>query len=1023
MSKRTGTSGLKMSLRHKMFILNTFSILMVTLGTAVLSYNISAKIINNYYENMTMDCAENFATMVDPKYLMDLRRTLESDEYRVIRDHAEETDNAKEVEDYLRDHGLWDGFINTRNQIDHYIESMDAIKYTYILARNETGGTTDMYIMDDSTNPTYVSGSSIESEPEFYGIGADQRIEPTISNGDWGWLCSAYVPVFLDDGTLVGQIGCDIGMDDVMHERQSYFAYILLGSVALTLLMVIISGALLDKFLVKRVSTLTGELKKFNPAPVENYDDAGVIHAGEKENDEIDELYQGVHEMQVRIIDNINDMDSMNLELARAARMKSDFLANMSHEIRTPMNAVIGMAEVASREELSDTARDALTQIQKSGRNLLNIINDILDYSKIESGKMDIIPEEYEPISELNDVANILSTRIGPKNLELFMDIDPDIPHILYGDAMRIRQVLINLANNAIKFTRKGSVSLKLTCSYIGEDKVSLTYHIIDTGIGIRQEDMDKLFTSFSQVDSRRNRSVEGTGLGLAISQRLIKAMGGELGVESTYGEGSDFWFTIEQKVIDKTRDLIIENIDQKRAVCIDDDPVRIEVFRNETQKLGIDNIILAGIDDYTPSGKKDYIFLEYRQYTDNVRRFFEEHSDINGIVLVDYNSDFTPGSGNVHTLRRPASTLYVIRALNNTVDEPVRSYNLAEDFAINFTAPDARILIVDDNAINITVVEGLLSPMRINIDSALSGQEAIDKVTANDYDIVFMDHMMPGLDGIDTTKIIRELLPDKQNTVIIALSANVMESAREAFAAAGMNDFVAKPIEIRKITSKIRKWLPAEKIHKGSAEVVGETTPDNLPILGFEGLDSDSAINTIGSVALYDKIVKEYYRSGKEKYEGIKKAFETEDIEDYTIRVHALKSSSRQIGAAGLGDMAEELEKAGNERDIDTIHAKTLPMLETYDKLLNDLADYYPETPDVGDKPLIDDGMLKEQFDTLHNACENLDMDAMEAVGNKLRNYSYPDEIKDMVDKLLHAIDNIDTEECESLIEEINNR
>lgn len=1009
----------RINLRRKAFIFTSITILTVSLGTALLSYKISANIIDNYYKTLTMDCAENFAALVDVEYLMELRRAEETDEYQAIRDHAEETDNEQEVEDYLREHGLWEGCVQLRNQIDAYIESMDAIEYTYILARDETGGITDMYIMDDSTNPVYVGGSFIESEPEFYGIGAEERIEPTISNGDWGWLCSAYVPVFLEDGTLVGQIGCDIGMDGVVAERRTYLIYIMLGTVAITLLMVALYGTLIDRTMVKRILSLTEELKKFNPAPVQDYEDAGVIHTRSKSGDEIDDLYQTTHDMQVRIVDNINEMDAMNMELERAARMKSDFLANMSHEIRTPMNAVIGMAEIAMREDIPESAHDALTQIQKSGKNLLNIINDILDYSKIESGKMEIMPEKYETLSELNDIANILSTRIGSKKLELYIVADPDLPHALYGDAMRIRQVLINLANNAIKFTQEGSVSIRVSCSYTGEDRVSVTFHIIDTGIGIKQEDIDKLFTSFTQVDSRRNRSVEGTGLGLAISQRLVKAMGGELGVESTYGEGSDFWFTIEQKIIDGTKDLCIENAAQKKAIGVGNDDNLRRIFEEEMQKLDVEYTETAEIDSYVPSGKQDYIFLEYGMYTDRIRGFFEDHPETKGVVLVDYNSDFTPDLANVHTMRRPVSTLGMIRALNDK-NEAIRSAEVESDYSIDFTAPDARILVVDDNAINITVVEGLLAPLQIKIDSALSGQEAIEKVSATDYDIVFMDHMMPGMDGIDTTKIIRQLLPDKKDLVIIALSANVMEDAREQFAEAGMNDFSAKPIELRELTSKLKKWLPEEKIHKGEVPVEStEAEDDTAPIMGYEDLDSASAIKSIGSASLYNRIVEEYYRSGADKYEGIKTAYETEDIDDYTIRVHALKSSSRQIGAASLGDMAEELENAGKAHDMDTIRDKTLRTLETFSKLLSELAAYYPDGED-GEKPLIDDEVLKGQLATLREACDNLDMDAMEEVGSELRRYSYPDGIKETIDKLLHAIDNIDTEECERLIEEI---
>ena len=1007
---------LRISIGRKMIIFTIVTILVASFGTALISYYVSANIIDNYYKSLTMDCAENFATFMDPEYLMELRQVLESDGYQAIRDHAEETDNEQEVIDYLKGKGLWDRFLETRDQIDSYIERMDAIEYTYILIRS--GEVYDMYLMDDSTNPTYVSGSIVESEPEFVGVDASQKIEPTISNGEWGWLCSAYIPLFLDDGTVVCQIGCDIAMDDVMQERRIYLAYSLLGALLFTLLMVAISVIFTDSIFVRRISKLTKEIRHFDPTPGQDYDDAGVIRDDSGSNDEIDDLYHSVHDMQVRIIDYINELDDMNIELDRAARMKSDFLANMSHEIRTPMNAVIGMAEIAARENIPDTARDALTQIQKSGRNLLNIINDILDYSKIESGKMEIIPERYEPASELNDIANILSTRIGSKDLELYVVSDTDLPHALYGDAMRIRQILINLANNAIKFTQEGSVSIRLNCSYTEENMVSLTYHIIDTGIGIKQEDMEKLFTSFTQVDSRRNRSVEGTGLGLAISQRLVKAMGGELGVNSTYGEGSDFWFSIPQKVEDPARDLYIEDADLKKAISIDNNDSRSRIFLDEMQKLDIEYDLIFDIHDYRPSGKKDYIFMEYNQYTDLMRGFFADHPDIKGVVLVDYNSDFNPNLTNVHTVRRPVSTLGMIRALNDNY-EMIRSSGIEEDFTIDFTAPDARILVVDDNAINITVVKGLLSPLRINIESALSGQEAIEKVTANDYDIVFMDHMMPGLDGVDTTKIIRELLPDKQDLIIIALSANVMESARQLFADAGMNDFAAKPIELRELVSKIKKWLPKEKIIKGMGVVTHEES-DEAPILGYEGLDSAAAVKAIGSVTLYNRIVEEYFKSGEEKYAGIESAYESEDIDDYTIRVHALKSSSRQIGAVGLGAMAEELEDAGKARDMKTIHEKTAPMLEFFRKLLTDLSEYYHEDGAGVEKPAIDNAILEVQLKLLHNACEELDMDAMEAVGSELRRYAYPDSIKDTIDGLLHAIDCVNPEGCDDLIEKI---
>lgn len=713
-------------------------------------------------------------------------------------------------------------------------------------------------------------------------------------------------------------------------------------------------------------------------------------------------------------------MEDANIELQHAARMKTDFLANMSHEIRTPMNAVIGLAEIALREDLPAAASDALIQIQKSGRNLLNIINDILDYSKIESGKMEIIPETYEPVSELNDLSNILSTRVGNKDIELFVTCEANTPHALYGDAMRIRQVLINLANNAIKFTDEGSVNVSLGCEDIGNDKVILTYHIKDTGRGIKPEDKEKLFSSFTQVDSRRNRTVEGTGLGLAISQRLVKAMGGDIGFDSIYGVGSDFWFTIPQEVIKKESDLVVTNADKKRAVIFDNGESRLACYKEELKKLKVEMVTIESFDDYSPSDRKDYLFTEYGRYNETMKVFLKLHPEIRGSILVDYNSDFKPEPANLRTMRRPVSTLGIVRALNDN-SETGRREEGEDVFRIGFTAPDARILVVDDNEINNTVTEGLLAPIHLQIDCVLSGQAAIEKVSAEHYDIVFMDHMMPGLDGVDTTKIIRELLPDKKDLVIIALSANVMESARQTFLEAGMNDFVAKPVEIREIVTKLKKWLPPEKIIKGNVEDSSFTQEVESPVLDYSGLDSSSAIKAMGSSSLYLKIVEEYYRSGEEKRSSILKAYEDGDIKDFTIKVHALKSSSRQIGAYELGNMAEELEKAGNAGDTVRIGERLGAAMDSFGALLNDLSGFYGDATSDEEKPPITEEVLKEQFEKLNEACENLDMDAMEEAGEILKKYSWPDSIKEDMEKLIHAIDSVDSEACEELMGKIS--
>ena len=712
----------------------------------------------------------------------------------------------------------------------------------------------------------------------------------------------------------------------------------------------------------------------------------------------------------------IRAMEEANTELERAARMKSDFLANMSHEIRTPMNAVIGMAEIALREELPANVADYLAQIKNSGRNLLAIINDILDFSKIEAGRMEIIPERYEPLSEINDIANIMMTRVGDKELEIFVLSDPDIPHALEGDSMRIRQVIINLANNAVKFTHEGVVAILMSCENISDDEVMMTYHIKDTGMGIKEDDFKKLFVSFQQVDSKRNRSVEGTGLGLAISKRLVEAMGGTIGVTSVYGEGSDFYFSIPQKVLDWTRELTVTDATHKHAYVVNDDPKMYGMFLKEMEKLGVDGYAISSPDEYIPTGEKDYVFFAEEGYNDRARELLDKYPDITGVILTGFDSAFVPDRNNLHVMRRPETTLNMVMTLNGS-ELHVRQSDDSDGFEIDFAAPEAKILIVDDNAINITIAEGLMQPIHAQCHSALGGMAAINMIRNNDFDIILMDHMMPEMDGIETTQFIRENIPGAKDTPIIALTANAMEGARDMFLNAGMNDFIAKPIEIKNLVTVLKRWLPENKMIP--ADDPGAASGNTIPRIDYPGLDTGAAIKAIGLPELYNKIVEEYYRTGESKHADIQRAYEAEDWTGYTIKVHALKSSSRQIGASALGNIAEKLENAGKAMDLDIIHDNHAEALRMFKELLDGLAPYFAEDGDEGDAdlPLADDDMLAAALDRLKSACEDLDMDAMESVRDELKGYSYPAEKRDDIGALYKAIDSIDIDTCEELI------
>ena len=410
-----------------------------------------------------------------------------------------------------------------------------------------------------------------------------------------------------------------------------------------------------------------------------------------------------VHEM-TPFVKAMEQSVEMRLLAEEASLAKSSFLANMSHEIRTPMNAIIGMSDILLQEQkLDEETQNQLNNIKEAGNGLLGIINDILDISKIESGKYELIEDEYDVPSLIHDVSNIISVRLQETPVAFKVTVNPEVPRLLYGDVVRVRRILINILGNAIKFTNKGQIEFSVYCSMVG-DKVALYFDVKDTGIGIKEEDLGKIFGAFNQVDTRKNRSIQGTGLGLAISKNLARMMEGDITVESTYGVGSIFHIEIHQKVKDAK---------------------------------GIGKEVAASLEN-----------LKYRMVKE------------------------------------------------------------ADDFVI-VPRPDKRVLIVDDAKVNLTVAKGLMKPYKMQIDTALSGKEAVEMVRANDYDAVFMDHMMPELDGVDTTKLIRALGGEKyQKLTIIALTANAVSGTKEMLVKEGMQDFIAKPMNRRELDEVINRWL-----------------------------------------------------------------------------------------------------------------------------------------------------------------------------------------------------------------------
>ncbi len=716
-----------------------------------------------------------------------------------------------------------------------------------------------------------------------------------------------------------------------------------------------------------------------------------------------------------------------NMELRKTSNMKSDFLANMSHEIRTPMNAVIGMAEMALREDVSPAAREYIGQIKSSGQTLLTIINDILDFSKIESGKMDISDVEYEPMSMINDVSNIIMTRIGSKDLDLTVDVNPNLPSGLYGDNIRIKQVLVNLANNAVKFTDAGNVNLKIDFLQISEDEIELYVAVADTGRGIRESDMNRLFQSFQQLDSKRNRNVEGTGLGLAISRQLVALMRGKIHVDSEYGKGSTFSFVIPQKVTDSS--YAVEKVAKNLvAAGLIQSEYTARELAMDMEKLGVTYERLESEEDLgrVKDHNAGYLFVDQPLFTEAVQYFLKLNPDVCGVLLANYREVRSYDLANLRVVKKPLYILGLSNIFNGKEEIGSVSFMETEDF--DFTAPKAEILVVDDNAINLTVVKGLLNPLKMKIDTALSGKDAVLMTTDKRYDIIFMDHMMPEMDGVETTRVIRRLLGNNGQVPIIALTANAVEGTAEMFINEGMNDFVTKPIEMRVIISKLHKWLPPEKIEKNRDKKMNaarlnanrdnkasQTTTD----ISIEGLDVKRAMEFLGNENLFWSVLKEYYRVIDKKCAMIQEYEQKEQWKEYTVEVHALKSASKQIGALDLAQVAEQMEAAGNAGNAALIHKITPGMLEEYMFYKGILAPYFVKQEEEQSGRAAKNDEMSVLFGEMKEAMENLDMDAMEKVIKDMGQYSYSDAQRDIFEKLKNAVEDIDTERCEEILDE----
>ena len=536
-----------------------------------------------------------------------------------------------------------------------------------------------------------------------------------------------------------------------------------------------------------------------------------------------------------------------------AGRAKSQFLAQMSHEIRTPINAVLGMNEMILRESKDRDILDYAASIQSAGRTLLTLINSILDFSKIEDGKMEIVPVRYELLPLMVELSAMVAERAKKKGLTLKTEIDADLPKVLFGDDVRIRQIVTNLLSNAVKYTHEGTVTLVMKGEPKDEDTMILAVSVKDTGIGIREEDMDKLFQSFQRLDEEKNRNIEGTGLGISIVQKLLAMMGSQLSVTSTYGQGSTFSFRLEQKII-----------------------------------------------DHAPIGD----FAEYAGHHRDSAAKNEKH----------------------------------------------------------LKAPEAKILVVDDTSMNLKVVRGLLKRSGIVPDLAESGKDCLSLAAKKSYHIIFLDHMMPEMDGIETLRQLKEGKHLGAGTVVIVLTANAITNARDEYLAAGFDDYLSKPIDAEELETIIAKYLPKDLVSYEGEEVPSlppaeekEPSAEKEPEAEKEPLNEDEDTfseeelssladlcpmldasvgldNCMGLKSLYIDVLKDYQKD--ERMEKIEALYEKQDVKGYRIAVHALKGTSGTLGALALAEKAKAQEMAAKAEDWEAVTQSHQSLMEDYREL-----------------------------------------------------------------------------------------